>query len=75
MMLTVPVSLSIHKVCPDNWELLHQPYRKICHLLADFDEWGQILAINILLRYSRTQFVAPFNEVYYHPSPLTLPLH
>ncbi len=33
--------------------------RKLCHLLADIDEWGQIVILNILTRYGRTQFEDP----------------
>lgn len=32
---------AFQEVCPDRFDLLHVHFRKICHLLADFDEWGQ----------------------------------
>ncbi|EGB09559.1 hypothetical protein AURANDRAFT_24528 [Aureococcus anophagefferens] len=47
------------EVCPDNWALLHRAYRKLCHLLADVDEWAQIIILKTLARYIRTQFVDP----------------
>ena len=47
------------EVCPDDFELLHRSYRKLCHLLADMDEWAQILTLNCLVRYARVQFVDP----------------
>ena len=47
------------EVCPDDFELLHRSYRKLCHLLADMDEWCQILTLHTLLRYARVQFVDP----------------
>ena len=47
-------------VCPTRYELLHRQYRKVCHLLADFDEWGQCVALEVLCRYGRTQFLTPF---------------
>ena len=53
---------AFNEVCPNAHELLHKPYRKICHLLADLDEWGQVTAINVLMRYARTQFVNPVFE-------------
>jgi AP-3 complex subunit beta len=31
----------------------------LCNLLIDVDEWGQVVIINMLTRYSRTQFVSP----------------
>ena len=43
------------EVCPDDFELLHRSYRKLCHLLADMDEWCQILTLHTLLRYARVQ--------------------
>jgi len=30
------------EVCPDSFDLLHRNYRKICHLIADMDEWSQV---------------------------------
>jgi len=51
------------QLCPTRYDMLHQHFRKICHLLADFDEWGQTVALNVLLRYGRTQFLSPFTDV------------
>ena len=31
-------------------DLLHRSYRKLCHLLADMDEWTQISVLNVLTR-------------------------
>lgn len=50
---------ALNEVCPDRLDLLHRPFRKICHLLADIDEWGQTVTINVLIRYCREQFQAP----------------
>lgn len=50
---------AFNAVCPDRYDLLHPHFRKICHLLADFDEWGQIITLDLLLRYGRTQFLDP----------------
>jgi len=47
-------------VCPKNYELIHGHFRKFCTLLADFDEWGQVLTLDLLLKYGRTQFGSPF---------------
>jgi AP-3 complex subunit beta len=48
------------EVCPDNWQMLHKQYRRICRMLVDVDEWGQVVIINTLLRYARSQFLSPF---------------
>jgi AP-3 complex subunit beta len=53
------------EVCPDQFDLIHPHFRKLCHLLADIDEWGQIIVINMLTRYGRTQFEDPNKEVSY----------
>eukprot|EP01117_Protostelium_nocturnum_P003674 TRINITY_DN14956_c0_g1_i1.p1 TRINITY_DN14956_c0_g1~~TRINITY_DN14956_c0_g1_i1.p1 ORF type:complete len:805 (+),score=327.31 TRINITY_DN14956_c0_g1_i1:240-2417(+) len=47
------------EVCPERVDLIHPHFRKLCHLLSDIDEWGQIIVLEILTRYSRTQFVDP----------------
>jgi AP-3 complex subunit beta len=40
--------------------MLHAHFRKICHLLADFTEWGQLIVLKVLTRYARSQFLSPF---------------
>lgn len=34
--------VAFNEVCPLAYELLHPGYRKLCHLLADIDEWSQV---------------------------------
>nr|CDS22201.1 AP 3 complex subunit beta 2 [Echinococcus granulosus] len=46
-------------VCPERLDLVHKHYRKLCNLLMDVDEWGQIAIINMLTRYARAQFPNP----------------
>ena len=50
-------------VCPERIDLIHKNYRKLCNLLADVDEWGQVTILSMLTRYARTQFVSPNQEV------------
>lgn len=33
---------AFNEVCPTSYELLHKNYKKLCHLLADMDEWTQV---------------------------------
>lgn len=40
-------------------ELLHPVYRHLCRVLAECDEWGQVVLLRVLLRYARTQFCDP----------------
>ncbi len=50
---------AFNEVCPGDLALLHPHYRKLCALLADLDEWGQVAALGVLTRYARTQFANP----------------
>lgn len=38
-------------VCPNNLSLIGRNYRRLCEILPDVEEWGQIALIGILLRY------------------------
>jgi AP-3 complex subunit beta len=40
-------------------ELLHASFCKICHLLTDMDEWGQVVVLDLLARYCRVYFKEP----------------
>jgi len=50
---------AFEEVCPDRIDLIHKNYRKLCTLLVDVEEWGQVVIINMLTRYCRTQFIDP----------------
>lgn len=34
--------VAFNEICPNSFEILHRHYRKLCHLLADMDEWSQV---------------------------------
>lgn len=55
--------MAFEEVCPERTDLIHKNYRKLCNLLVDVDEWGQVIIINMLTRYARTQFVDPNIDV------------
>lgn len=38
-------------ICPNNFKLIRKNYKKLCQILPDVEEWGQILLIGTLLRY------------------------
>ncbi|KAI3734881.1 hypothetical protein L6452_14361 [Arctium lappa] len=38
-------------VCPNNLPLIGRNYTRLCEILPDVEEWGQIILIGILLRY------------------------
>lgn len=51
--------MAFEELCPDRFDLIHPHFKKLCTVLVDIDEWGQIATINMLLRYSRSQFLDP----------------
>uniref|UniRef100_A0A674MCT1 AP-3 complex subunit beta n=1 Tax=Takifugu rubripes TaxID=31033 RepID=A0A674MCT1_TAKRU len=57
------VVMAFEEVCPDRIDLIHKNYRKLCNLLVDVEEWGQVVIISMLTRYARTQFTSPWKEV------------
>ncbi|XP_062410593.1 AP-3 complex subunit beta-1 [Sardina pilchardus] len=54
------VVMAFEEVCPDRIDLIHKNFRKLCNLLVDVEEWGQVVIINMLTRYARTQFTSPW---------------
>ncbi|CAK9323767.1 unnamed protein product [Citrullus colocynthis] len=38
-------------ICPNDLTLIGKNYRRLCEVLPDVEEWGQIILIGILLRY------------------------
>ncbi|EGI65728.1 AP-3 complex subunit beta-2 [Acromyrmex echinatior] len=34
--------MAFEEVCPERIDLIHKNYRKLCNLLVDVDEWGQV---------------------------------
>lgn len=57
--------MAFQELCPDRIDLVHRHYRKLCGLLVDVDEWGQIVIIDMLTKYARTQFLDPNKDVSY----------
>ncbi|KAL3691864.1 hypothetical protein R1sor_005515 [Riccia sorocarpa] len=46
------VAAAFNVVCPDRLSLLGPRYQKLCEHLPEIDEWGQVMVIDILLRYA-----------------------
>lgn len=38
-------------ICPNNFSLIGRNYQRLCEILPDVEEWGQIVLIGILLRF------------------------
>lgn len=47
------------EVCPGRFDLVHAAFRRICTVLPDVEEWGQVAILTMLLRYGRAHFVDP----------------
>lgn len=47
------VIVAFEAICPTRLDLIHQHYRRLCRILVDVDEWGQVDLLNLLLRYAR----------------------
>ncbi|KAI8480982.1 AP-3 complex subunit beta-2 [Branchiostoma belcheri] len=61
--------MAFEELCPDRVDLIHKNYRKLCNLLVDVEEWGQVVIINMLTRYARTQFLDPNQQKPYMMDP------
>lgn len=58
--LTLGATLTaFSEICPDRLDLLHPYYRHICRLLVDADEWGQVVALEVLQQYARAMLEKP----------------
>lgn len=58
MVLTSTI-VAFTELCPDRLDMLHSSFRKLCHLLTDMDEWGQVVVVDTMARYCRTFFRKP----------------
>ncbi|KAF8802473.1 hypothetical protein BYT27DRAFT_7112247 [Phlegmacium glaucopus] len=56
------VAAAFEAVCPTRLDLLHEHYRRLCRILVEADEWGQVDLINLLLRYARTMLPRPMGR-------------
>jgi AP-3 complex subunit beta len=53
------VAIAFEAVCPTRLDLLHAHYRRLCRVLVDVDEWGQVSLLELLVRYARTMLPRP----------------
>lgn len=44
---------------PGSWHLLDAAFRRLCKVLPDVDEWGQVDLLNVLAGYARQAFCKP----------------
>ena len=60
------VAVAFETICPTRLDLLHPHYRRLCRVLVDVDEWGQVNLLELLIRYARTMLPRPTTS---HGSP------
>lgn len=53
------VAVAFNALCPTRLDLLHRHYRRLCGMLGDVDEWGQVQLLDLLSRYARVMLKAP----------------
>lgn len=53
------VAFAFESICPTRLDLLHHHFRRLCKILVDVDEWGQVMLMGLLLRYARTMLMRP----------------
>mmetsp|Transcript_25298 Transcript_25298/g.48335 ORF Transcript_25298/g.48335 Transcript_25298/m.48335 type:complete len:1384 (+) Transcript_25298:115-4266(+) len=61
-MVLTSAMIAFSEICPQRLDLLHGCYRKVCHLLTDMDEWGQVVVMDALMQYCRTFFKQPCGQ-------------
>lgn len=44
------------EVCPDRLDLVHPCYRRLCKMVMDMDEWGQLALLRLMTVYARQCF-------------------
>ncbi|KIR55356.1 AP-3 complex subunit beta [Cryptococcus gattii Ru294] len=70
--LTLGASLTaFQEMCPERLDLLHPYFRHICRLIVDADEWGQAVALEVLVRYARAMLEKPIGVGAVRPQPKT----
>ncbi len=62
MVLTSAI-IAFCEICPHRLDLLHRCFRKVCHLLTDMDEWGQVVVMDVFMQYCRKFFKQPQGQI------------
>ncbi|KAK4574878.1 AP-3 complex subunit beta [Recurvomyces mirabilis] len=44
------------EVCPERLDLIHPTYRRLCKMVVDMDEWGQLAMLRLIPVYARKCF-------------------
>jgi AP-3 complex subunit beta len=44
------------EICPDRLDMIHPVYRRLCKMMVDMDEWGQLAVLKLMIVYARKCF-------------------
>lgn len=44
------------EICPERLDMIHPVYRKLCKMVVDMDEWGQLAILRLMPTYARKSF-------------------
>ena len=44
------------EVCPEKLDMIHPVYRRLCKMMVDMDEWGQLAVMKLMTVYARKCF-------------------
>jgi AP-3 complex subunit beta len=44
------------EICPERLDMIHPVYRKLCKMVVDMDEWGQLAILRLMPAYARKSF-------------------
>lgn len=44
------------EVCPERLDMIHPVYRRLCKMVVDMDEWGQLAILRLMSTYARKSF-------------------
>ncbi|KAK3716160.1 AP-3 complex subunit beta [Vermiconidia calcicola] len=47
---------ALMEICPERLDLIHPIYRRLCKMMVDMDEWGQLAVLRLLTIYARRCF-------------------
>lgn len=53
------IVVAFEALCPLRLDLLHAHFRRLCGMLVDADEWGQVALVELLGRYARSMLEKP----------------
>lgn len=51
--------IAYSEICPTRYELLYPCYRRMLDMLPMMDESAQVVALTVLMKFARTQFLQP----------------